>query len=160
MGGVQELFELLEREVASQGVELVEVSLGRSGSRTLVRLVIHSLSGVSHGDCTRVTAVAARALERAERTLGSYRIEVSSPGTGRVLRGAREFEIFRGRRVQVWIQGSSGLTEVIGRSRGNRAGEGVLIEKETGELTVLPWSEVAKARLVPEAPGEVLGEKR
>ncbi|MFN8176456.1 MAG: ribosome maturation factor RimP [bacterium] len=143
------IFDLVEPGVASQGVELVEVSVAPSRHRTFVRIVVHSRSGITHADCERVTRVAGRILDDAEAIPGSYVLEVSSPGLERVLKTPREFDVFRGRLIR--LQMSDEPTEIVGRSAGTRGAE-VALSREEGEL-VVPWTRVARARLLPEPAG-------
>lgn len=146
----REIFALLEPHVGSQGLDLVEVALSGGRRRAVVRLVVHSEGGVTHGDCARITRVAGSVLDEACAFPGSYVLEVWSPGTDRVLRSPREFDLFRGRLVQVtWADGDGGAT---GRAAGTRGEESVALTREDGGEDVLPWSRIARARLVPEPP--------
>lgn len=149
--GDGELFDLLEPVVASQGVDLVEVRWTSSRSRGCLRVVIHSEAGVSHGDCARVTTAVDRAVDEAGLVSGNYVVEVTSPGLDRVLKGEREFEIFRGRRVRVWTDGER--PEQEGISLGQSPEGEVRLRRDDGEVLTLPWPEVKKARLVPETRG-------
>jgi ribosome maturation factor RimP len=142
----REIFELVEPGVASQGVDLVDVELAPARRRTIVRLIVHSDAGVTHADCARVTRVASRILDESGAMAGSYVLEVSSPGTERVLKTPREFDLFRGRAVRVHLR--DGSEEITGRAAGAR-GDAVALMREDGEL-ILPWTRVAKARLVME----------
>ncbi|MEZ5065480.1 MAG: ribosome maturation factor RimP [bacterium] len=148
-GAPDRLFELLEPVAESQGVDLVEVGLSRTGRGHVVRIVIHSEAGVTHADCARVTRAAGAALEEDETFPGSYVLEVGSPGLDRVLKEAREFDVFRGRRVRVWIR-EGGTSERSGVVAGRRGDETVAILEDDGEERVFDWASVAKARLVPE----------
>ena len=79
---------------------------------------------------------------------GHYTLEVTSPGLDRVLKDGREFEIFRGRRVHIWMEGDPPERE--GVSLGLAGGE-VQLRLADGELLTVPWPGIKKARLVPEA---------
>jgi ribosome maturation factor RimP len=143
-GRERELFDLLEPIVASQGVDLVEVVLGSAPGGRLVRVVIHSPDGVSHGDCARVTRALGSALDEESGFEGRYSLEVSSPGTSRVLKEEREFDVFRG--LPVWVRLEDGA-ERSGTCAGTRSGEGVALRAEDGTESVIPWTSVSKARL-------------
>jgi ribosome maturation factor RimP len=156
MSREDDLFELLEPVVAERGVDLVEVGTGRSGARELLRLVIHGSRGVSHEDCTRVTRAAYAALEASGMLAGSFALEVTSPGLDRVFKHPREFEIFRGRPVRVWMHEADDV--LAGVASGLTDGEPVVLD-ENGVPTQLAWSAVKKARLAfNESQG--LGGKR
>ncbi|NNE42614.1 MAG: ribosome maturation factor RimP [Gemmatimonadetes bacterium] len=148
------VFGLLNPVVTGQGLQLVEITLGAASRRgTLIRIVIHSPEGVSHQDCSRVTRACAQALEDAEAFDGAYTLEVSSPGLGREMKDGREFEIFRGQPVRMVLAGGG---ERTGKCAGTQGEEVVLLE-EDGTESVIPWSNVAKAKLVPEKRGGGFG---
>jgi len=148
----RELFDRIEPRVTSMGLDLVEVtaSPGRRGS--VVRVVIHSIRGITLDDCARVTRALGPVLDAAEWPGGRYVLEVSSPGLDRVLRHPREFGLFRGATVRMVLAPGSDEREVTGIAVG-QDGESVVIRREDGRETAIPWSSVAKARLVPERPG-------
>ena len=146
------LHRLLFPVVESQGVDLVEVSLARAGHRTAVRLVIHAAAGVTHGDCVRVTRLAGNAIDEGGEDLGSYVLEVSSPGTDRVLKAPGEFETFRGRRVRIRAGEGESSVEMFGLCAGITADGEVVLRRDDGEESTIAWSAVKKARLVPDEP--------
>jgi len=114
-----EIFELLRPVVAGQGAELVEVSVSGGRNRAFVRLIVHAPAGVTHADCARVTRAAAPVLDAAAAFPGAYVLEVWSPGTDRVLKSPREFDLFRGQLVQVALVNEA--EAVTGRAAGSRA---------------------------------------
>jgi ribosome maturation factor RimP len=143
------LNEVLEPVAAACGVELVEAALERRGRRHHVRLVIHAERGVTHGDCERVTRAAGDAIEAAGLVPGSYLLEVSSPGLDRVLKGEREFDLFRGKKVRLRLK-ESPEREVVGICDGTRPTHRVAVRGAQGGEEVFAWADVARARLEPE----------
>jgi ribosome maturation factor RimP len=153
----RKLSDLVEPAVAAQGVRLVETSVGGSGRGTVVRIVIHSPDGVSHADCARVTRACGEAIEAAGALGGNYSIEVSSPGTARVFKSGREFEVFRGEPVRVRLEAET--EERTGTCAGTR-GQDVVLRDSEGNETLIPWSSVTKARLAADAGREFGGKAR
>jgi len=102
---------------------------------------------VTHGDCTRVTRAVGDALDDAGLLAGGYELEVTSPGLRRVLKAPREFDVFRGRPVRLWIADGEARSVVAGVAQGTRGGEGVVLRGGDGSESVIPWSRVTKARL-------------
>jgi ribosome maturation factor RimP len=149
--------ELLAPVVAAQGVRLVEIGVGGSRRGTVVRIVIHSPEGVSHADCARVTRACRDAIGNAGALGDRYSIEVSSPGTARVFRSGREFEVFRGLPVRVRVEQEA--EERIGTCAGTRGRDVVLLGPD-GVETVIPWSSVTRARLAAESGREPGGKAR
>lgn len=90
--------------VGSFGFALVELDAARLARRALVRLVVYRPGGMTADDC----AALARAVRyRLALVPGAEdaRLEVSTPGTARTLKAAHEYAIFRGRAVQVLLDG-------------------------------------------------------
>jgi len=142
------LFELLDPVVSGQGVDLVEVAVGRSSGAEAIRLVIHREAGVSHTDCVRVTRAAIGRIEAAGLGEDPFTLEVSSPGLDRIFKHPREFDIFRGRAVRVWLLGEDDV-ELAGIAGGRADDEHVVVERH-GSPTRIAWSSVRKAKLSDE----------
>jgi ribosome maturation factor RimP len=126
-------------------------------------VIIHSERGVTHAECARVTRAAAALLDDAEGAPASYVLEVSSPGTDRVLKEPREFDLFRGMEVRLQIvvsEGDAGTRQEVTGKVDGCDGDDVVVRGEDGSKSVIPWSSVARARLVPETPrGGAVGGK-
>lgn len=95
--------------VRAFGFELVELAAARLARRSLIRLVVYRADGMVVDDCAKL----ARAIRYQLALLPGAedaRLEVSTPGTARVLKAAHEYTIFRGRTVEVlvddeWLRG-------------------------------------------------------
>lgn len=90
--------------VGSFGFDLVDLDAARLARRSMVRLVVYRPGGMTADDC----AALARAVRyRLALVPGAEdaRLEVSTPGTTRVLKAAHEYAIFRGRTVEVLLDG-------------------------------------------------------
>jgi len=140
--------EALEPVIHGLGLRLVGLSVsqrkgrGRSPGATQVRLVVYREGDTGIDDC----ALAHRAaLPRLEIAFPGREIdlEVSSPGTDRLLKDGRECACFVGRGVRCyapamsdWVAGR--LTAVDER--------GITLMGPEGEQT-LAWEAIAKARL-------------
>lgn len=90
--------------VGSFGFALVELDAARLARRALVRLVVYRPGGMTADDCA---ALARTVRYRLALVPGAEdaRLEVSTPGTTRTLKAAHEYAIFRGRGVQVLLDG-------------------------------------------------------
>lgn len=148
------LLELLERDVAALGYELVELEFHahRGGGR--LRLYIDrsgstETDGVTVDDCAAVSRRVSEVLDASDRIRSEYTLEVSSPGSDRPLRTPAHFERFAGSRVHVetalprngrrrW----TGLLSAVGT-------EGIALEVD-GATVELGFGEIRTARLVPE----------
>lgn len=97
------LRDLLEPTVAAMGYELLEVE-HRTGGNGLVRLFIDSPAGIGLEDCERVSGQVSAVLDVEDPIPGHYTLEVSSPGSQRVLNKPEHFERFAGERVKVQLK--------------------------------------------------------
>lgn len=85
------------------GLDLLEVEVKGSGSRTRVRVVVDRKGGVDLAACQRLSRALGQALDEADPLRERYTLEVTSPGTDRPLRTARDFDRVEGREVSVTV---------------------------------------------------------
>ena len=88
---------LIESAVQEAGVRLFDVEFN---GRTL-QVFIETDSGVTIGECARVSELVAQRLDQADVMVGRYYLEVSSPGLERNLRGIEDFRRQQGKYVRV-----------------------------------------------------------
>jgi ribosome maturation factor RimP len=143
----ERLLELLEPAVAAMGFELADID-AHFGRRGLLRLYIDRQGGVTVDDCQRVSEQIGALLDVEDPLPGSYVLEVSSPGFDRRLRTLAHFERFTGENARVELKDPrDGRRKFTGRLV-RVEGSDVLLEVD-GELTRLPFSDIAVARLAP-----------
>jgi ribosome maturation factor RimP len=159
------LQDIVEQTVTGLGYDLVE--LERSAGGTL-RVTIDlpwqagSEKSVNVEDCERVTRQLQYTLE--VEAVDYKRLEVSSPGIDRPLRGEKDFERFAGEVVDITLKAPMG-TAAAGQVAANRKKFRGTLEKAEGgwqivwsdEPQPLPGQKVSKKK-VP-APLQVLGFK-
>jgi len=144
------LLGLLEPTVTGLGYELVELELGQSGHRPLVRVFIdrHDGEPVGLDDCERVSHAVEAVLDAEDPIQGAYQLEVSSPGFDRPLRTREHFLAHCGCEARV---------ELRAPQEGRKRFRGLLKAVEGAELVIdvdgrewrLPLAGIQKARLVP-----------
>jgi ribosome maturation factor RimP len=142
--------DLLEEKITMQvrpivdgmGFSLVELRHARSKHQSYISIIVYRPEGVGIEDCAAISRNLYPLLEL-EEELGDFRLEVSSPGLGRVIKSRQEYEIFRGRGLRILRVGteewSGGVIEGL---RGDS-----LVLKERGAVTEIPLAEIRKARL-------------
>jgi len=174
-----QLTELVERTVAGLGYELL--SLERAG-HGLLRVTLDVASGdnrapaageggqITIDDCERVSRQLTHLF--AVEGIDYDRLEVSSPGMDRPLRGARDFARFAGAMAKVELVAPiGGRRRLRGRLLGVSSGDGApervrmtlvpepaprgarkarLHKPQTGETVEFALADVEKARLAPE----------
>src|SRR5262245_23901671 len=108
-------------------------------------------SGIGIDDCERVSREISALLDVEDPIPSSYTLEVSSPGSDRVLRTRAHFGRFAGSRVFVELKvprdGRKRYTGLLAAV----SDEGVELEVDRQRVSV-PFDEIEKARLAPEAP--------
>jgi ribosome maturation factor RimP len=148
------LMRLLEPPIEALGYELVDIEFARDGRGGTLRIYIDrraadAQSGVTVEDCAQVSHAVSEVLELQDPIKGHYTLEVSSPGSDRILRTRAHFERFVGERI---------LAELKLPLDGRRRFIGVLKSLEGGTIVVevdgkahsLPLDRIQKARLRPE----------
>ena len=144
---------LAERLCDSEGLELVHVEYQREpGGRTL-RLYIDRAGGVTLDDCANVSRQLNDMLDVYLDDIGSYNLEVTSPGPERPLSKLQDFERFKGRKAKIktWqpVNDQKNFTGIIS---GVAADQIKLSSNE--KSVVIPFGDIAKARLV-DMDGEI-----
>ena len=135
---------LLEITLGGMGYELVGVERPAKGG--LLRIYIDKPGGVTVEDCAAVSHQVSRVL--AVEGVNYDRLEVSSPGLDRLLKGERDFARFAGQRARVRmrvpVDGRRNFTGVV-----REASAGRLQLEVDGRVLSLEIGNVETARLVP-----------
>jgi ribosome maturation factor RimP len=140
------LNDLLQKEVepivSGMGFSLVELRHNRSKNQNHLSITVYRPEGVSIEDCAAISKNLSPRLELIEG-LENLRFEVSSPGLGRVLKAAQEYEIFKGRGVRIMLHGETqwryGLIEGL-------KGESVVLSTY-GAIEEIRLPDIRKAKL-------------
>jgi ribosome maturation factor RimP len=145
----EERINRLVTDVLSESeFELVDLEFAGSARRSILRVYIDKDGGVTHGDCVRVSRILGDHLDADPVVgLGSYVLEVSSPGIDRPLKKAADFDRFRGETAAVTtrtrIQGRSNhLGVILGME-----GDTLVLEQPDLGRTEIPLTDVQKASL-------------
>ncbi len=138
---------LIEKIVASEGLELVEVEFKGGLNHRVLRIIIDKPEGITHDDCQRVSHQVGMELDVEDLIAGGYTLEVSSPGLTRKLTGKRDFERSAGRLVKLStreaIEGSKSFRGVLAAFDG----ETLTVAFKNGEQTRIPLELISKANL-------------
>jgi len=149
---LDEIRGVVRRVAESEGLELVHVEWTGNARKGLLRILIDRLDGdVNHSDCQKVSEQVGAVLDVEDLILGSYVLEVGSPGLDRRLYSPADFEKYRGRRVRVKLLRRS---EQLGCKRfearlGGLAGGQASFELD-GQPVQVPYDEIAAVNLVIE----------
>ncbi len=144
-----ELHKLLEPGARALGFEILAVELSGRGSNMVLRVYIDGPDGVTVDDCAKVSHQLSAILDVEYPIPDAYTLEVSSPGLDRPLSKRTHFEAVVGQQVKIqthgYVQGRRRFTGLL-----TGVGDNTLTIDVDGEAYELPWSEIGKARLVPD----------
>lgn len=140
--------QLITGALAETEFELVDVEITGQARRAVVRVLIDTPGGVTHGDCVRVSRILGDHLDAESAVMPvSYVLEVSSPGIDRPLKKRADFERFRGEQAAVTTRNKiQGRTHHLGVIQEISDDVLVLDQPDMGR-TEIPFSDVQKASL-------------
>ena len=142
------LIARFEPEVRDLGYELVEVEFVPGPGGGTLRIYIDAPEGIDVEDCADASHALSELLDADDPFPGRYSLEVSSPGTDRVLRTPEHFARFIDSRVKVELlaprDGRKRYTGVLRRM------DGECIEMDVDNFSVsIKLAEISRARLAP-----------
>ena len=145
---LEKITEMAQRVAVSEGLTLIDVQLKGGRGSQLLRVYIDKPEGISHADCQLVSEQLSAMLDVEDPFLGSYTLEISSPGLDRELVKASDFAHFAGRKARVVVREPVDNQKVLeGRLAGFEAGR-VRLDLGDAGLKELELSNIQKARLV------------
>jgi ribosome maturation factor RimP len=145
----QQVEEIAESLVTSEGMELVDLEYRREGPRWVLRLFIDKDGGVTVDDCAMISRELGDLLDVKDVIPQSYVLEVSSPGLNRRLKKKRDFSRFAGHKVELkLVSPVQGRKKIVGQLVGVD-GEQVILTVSEGAFSV-PLKDIAKANVIYE----------
>jgi len=134
--------------LASQGVELVDLSFRREGSRMVLRLLVDKPGGITVDECTHLNQMIGEILDREDLIHDRYTLEVSSPGLDRPLVTKRDFERNIGRKVKITMDKALIDREKIEEGKLCQVDdENIVIVGKNGTSKIIPLKGIKKAIL-------------
>ena len=131
------------------GLELIDVEYVKEGAEWYLRLFLdkEGEDGVDLDDCELISRKLSDLLETADPITQAYRLEVSSPGIERPLKRTKDFQRFKGEKVQIkTFSDVAGKKQFIG-ILGETTEDTVMIEVEDVPIGI-PRKKISKANLV------------
>jgi len=136
------LRESLETVLGGLKLSLVELTVSKHRGSVQVRAVIYNGSSIGTDDCSKAHRAITPRLELAFGGQDIY-LEVSSPGTDRLIKDGAEFTHFSGKGVRCYRTDISDWTVGILKSVDEK---GIVLETKEGDER-LEYDIIAKARL-------------
>jgi ribosome maturation factor RimP len=143
---LQEVHEVIEPILQSQGFELVDLEYQRESRGWVLRIFMDREGGVTLDDCSGVSHEVGAVLEVKDVIPNAYVLEVSSPGLTRPLKKPEDFNRFRNQLVKIKLfQPLDGRRNFKGTLLGLEV-ETVRLEAD-GQVFEIPLQSIAKANL-------------
>jgi len=139
---------MIEPSLAGMGYRLVRVVM-TSGRRATLQVMAERLDNlpITLDDCAQISRSVSALLDVADPVVGTYTLEISSPGIDRPLVRAEDYDRFSGFEAKIELATLlNGRRRFRGRLLGTSEGA-VRLLTEAGE-TRLPLHAVARAKLV------------
>ena len=150
MGKIEDtIWKMAEPVVLENGLELIDVEYVKEGAEWYLRLFLdkEGEDGVDLDDCELISRKLSDLLETADPITQAYRLEVSSPGIERPLKRTKDFQRFKGEKVQIKtfsdVEGKKQFIGILGETTEDT----VMIEVED-VLIGIPRKKISKANLV------------
>ena len=146
--------DLLDPLCEAEGMELVHLECQREAGGRILRLYIDKPGGVTLDDCIYISRQSSDMLDVYLEDTGSFNLEVSSPGQNRPLGKKRDFDRFKGSRVNIRITPSvGGKKKINGVLLG--ISEDVVKISIDDQIVAIPYHEIVTARLADNIPKEI-----
>lgn len=137
------LFDSLEPVIAGLGMVLVEASSSRRhGGGVHIKITVYKAGGISLEDCSRAHRALIPRLDLAF-SQEDYSVEVSSPGTDRLIKDASEFALFIGRGARCYRTDISDWTGGVITG----ADDSKVELQNSGGIIPVAYKVIAKAKL-------------
>lgn len=138
--------DLLDPLCEAEGMELVHLECQREAGGRILRLYIDKPGGVTLDDCIHISRQSNDMLNVYLEDTGPYNLEVSSPGQNRPLGKKRDFNRFKGNRVNIRTTPSvGGKKKINGILLG--ISEDVVKVSIDDKIVAIPYHEIVTAKL-------------
>ena len=148
---VDRIGEVVSPILWALGLELVDIVSVGQGARSVVRVYIDKVGGVTVEDCGRAHLAISPALDVADPFPHAYTLEVSSPGLDRAFKRIQDYRRAVGKQVSVKLrQPIDGQWRLVGLLT-DVSEQGVTIEVSDRRVerdVVLEFDSIAEARRV------------
>ena len=146
--------DLLDPLCEAEGMELVHLECQREAGGRILRLYIDKPGGVTLDDCIHISRQSSDMLAVYLEDTGPYNLEVSSPGQNRPLGKKRDFDRFKGNRVNIRTTPSvGGKKKINGVLLG--ISEDVVKVSIDDKIVAIPYHEIVIARLADNISKEI-----
>jgi ribosome maturation factor RimP len=144
---IKQIWSLAEPLCESEGLELIQVEYQRESAGRILRLYVDKPDGIKLDDCVGVSRQMSDILDVNLEDVGTYSLEVTSPGPERPLAKKDDFDKFKGKRAKIKtylpLNGQNNFTGVLLGITGDE------VSLQIDELTItIAFNDISKARLI------------
>ena len=150
MTDVAEIAKQIEPEVKSLGYHLVRVAMigGTSDPTLQVMAERPDTRQLGLTDCETISRSLSEWLDANDPIEGSFRLEVSSPGIDRPLTRPQDYADWSGHEARISLHEQRGGRKQFSGTIDGLDGENVKLTDKSGREHVLPFSDIASAKLL------------
>lgn len=142
---VSSVADLLSPVLADEGIELVDVEY-QADTQTL-KLLIHKPGGISIEDCQQVSRIANPILDVHDMILGTYNLEVASPGLNRPLITEADFRRNLGQKVQVEMPSTTASCSQLNGTLNQVSDGKIWLTLFSGKTVQIAISDIVQAQI-------------
>ncbi len=143
---VEEIFTSLEASDFAD-YELVDTVFVKEGQRWYLRIFVDKEGGISLDDCTKISKLFNRELDRIDLIDKEYILEVSSPSIERPLKKAKDFIRFKGETIEVKLYAAlNGRKKIAARLDDFIDGKLLITPLEEKEQLEIALEDIAQAK--------------
>ena len=150
---IERIKEVAKPLCQAENFELVHLEIANSNKEKIVRLFLDKQGGITLKDCVYISRQLGDLIDVQIENIGSYRLEVSSPGPNRPLNTKEDFYRFKGERVKIWtnelIEDQKKFVGILKRVNNNSVV--ILVDKKEIEISD---HVISKAKLAGHQNGE------
>ncbi|CAH9017837.1 ribosome maturation factor RimP [Candidatus Nitrosacidococcus sp. I8] len=144
----ESIYTVIMPTITTLGYELVGIECHVNHKNSLLRVYIDSDLGITVDDCENISHQVSALLDVEKPNMGSYTLEVSSPGLDRPLFTKAHYVRFIANDISITLYESlDGQKKLKGLLKAVLEDEIVIVV--TGKDFQIPLSNIKKARLVP-----------
>ena len=150
MTDIAALERLIEPEVKSLGYELVRVAMINGNSDPTLQVMAErpDTRQLDLADCEKISRRLSDWLDANDPIEGGYRLEVSSPGIDRPLTRLKDYADWAGHDARISLKEPRGDRKQYSGTLQGLDGETVRLSGKDGHDYVLPFSDIASAKLL------------
>lgn len=142
------LIEALEPLAQAHGLDLVTVEVAGTRKNPILRVSLDTpAGGITLDELVEAQEWVDACIEQVDPFIGSYDLEVSSPGIDRPLRKRGDFDRFAGEKTVVYLKPGAARSKYTGISHGLDADE-LVLEMEDGTMERVAFDRIKKAHII------------